>query len=103
MIHNLPSNSTIYVYGALGGAKYDLSVSKHLEHDKAIKGLVYTSYIEEFKQKGELDKYYEEIHAPLKTIFKSEVQKIYPIDEIIEAFEYYEKNSSKGKVLIKAN
>jgi len=103
LLHNLPAHSTIYVYGALGGVKYDLNEVRHFEHGKTISGLLYTSYIEEFKQRGEMDKYYEEIHAPLKTIFKSHVQKIYPLDDIIEAFEYYEKNSSKGKVLIKAN
>jgi NADPH:quinone reductase-like Zn-dependent oxidoreductase len=103
LIHNLPAHSTIHVYGMLTGVKYDLNGVRHLEHHKTVKGLLYTDYLEEFKQKGEMDKYYEEIHAPLKTIFKSEVQKIYPLDEIIEAFEYYETNSSKGKVLIKAN
>ena len=103
LIHNLPPHSIVHVYGALGGAKYDLNGIKHLENHKTIRGLIYTDYLEEFKQKDELDKYYEEIHAPLKTIYKSEVQKIYPFEEILEAFEYYEQNSSKGKVLIKAN
>jgi len=80
-----------------------LSDVKEFEDGKSIQGLHYARYLEEFQKKGELDSYYGEIHAPLRTIYKSEIHKSYPIDKILEAMEYYEKNSSKGKVLIKAN
>ncbi len=103
LLKNLPSNSTVHVYGMLNGKKFILTDTKEFEDGKSIRGLHYARYLEEFQKKGELDKYYEEIHAPLKTIYKSEIHKIYPIDDILEAMEYYEKNSSKGKVLIKAN
>jgi len=103
LARNLPSNSTIHVYGVLGGTKYGLTETKQLDDGKSVSGLIYTTYFEERRQKGELEQYYEEIHTPLSTIYKSEIHKIYSIDEILEAMEYYEKNSSKGKVLIKPN
>ena len=68
-----------------------------------ISGLFYLTYIGELKQRGELAKFSEEIHTPLNTTFRSEVHKIYPVDEILEAIACYEKNSSKGKILIKYN
>jgi len=104
LVKNLPANSTVHVYGMLSGDwKYNLAETKQFEDGKTVKGLVYTTYIEERKQKGEMDQYWEEIHAPLRTIYKTEVHKVFPFDETLEAMEYYEKNSSKGKILIKSN
>ena len=103
LLQNMPANSTVHVYGVLNGKKYSLTDVKEIEDGKSVRGLHYQRYLEEFQKKGELDKYYEEIHAPLKTIYKTEVHKMHPLDEVIEAMEYYEKNSSKGKVLIKLN
>ncbi len=104
LVSLLPANSTVHVYGSLGGVvKYRLIDEIKFDDNKTVSGLFYLTYIGEFKQRGELAKFYEEIHTSLKTTFRSEVHKIYPVDEILEAIAYYEKNSSKGKILIKYN
>jgi len=99
----LPENSTCYVYGSLGGNKYKRTETKEVENGKKIVGIQYLQYVKECQEKGELDKFYEEIHKPLKTIFKTQVQKVFPLDEVFDAIEYYEANRSKGRVLIKPN
>jgi len=104
VLKNMPANSTVHVYGSLGGnLKYRLIDEEKFDDGKCISGLFYLTYIGEFKQRGEMEKYWEEIHAPLKSLYKTEVHKVFPVDEAIEAMEYYQKNSSKGKVLIKYN
>ena len=103
LVKVMPANSTIHAYGYLGGTKYNIFEEHQFDDGKSVKGFMGGYYFEEFRQKGELDKCFEGIHSKLKTTYKTEIHKIYPIDEIIEALEYYEKNSSKGKVLIKLN
>jgi NADPH:quinone reductase-like Zn-dependent oxidoreductase len=106
LLKNMPANSICYVYGLLSGDhKWQVwGKEKHeLEDGKAVTGLIMTTYIEEFREKGQLDKLWEEIHTPLKTIFKTETHKVYSLEEIREAVEYYKVNSSRGKLLIKLN
>jgi NADPH2:quinone reductase len=106
LLKNMPANSICYVYGALSGEfKWQVwSKEKHeLDDGKAVTGLMMTTYIDEIREKGKLDKLWEEIHTPLKTIFKTETHKVYSLEEICEAVEYYKANASKGKLLIKFN
>jgi NADPH2:quinone reductase len=106
LLKNMPAGSICYVYGLLSeDHKWKVwDKNKHeLEDGKAVTGLIISTYIEEFKDKGQLDKLWEEIHTPLKTIFKTETHKVYPLEEICEAVEYYKANASKGKILIKLN
>lgn len=99
----LPENSTCYIYGSLGGNKYKRTETKELENGKKVVGIRYLGYLKECKEKGGLDRFYKEIHTPLKTIFKTQVQKIYPLDEVFDGIKFYEENRSKGRVLIKPN
>ena len=103
IIRNQPPNSTCYVYGMLGGGELDFSKVEHLEDGKKIAVLMYLDYIQECKDKGELDKYYNEIHSRLKTTFKTHIRKVFPFEEIFEALDYYNKDPSQGKVLLKPN
>jgi len=104
ILRNLPANSTVYVYGFLaGGELQDLWKTRELEDGKKVTGLVYRDYLEEAKKNGELERFYDEIHTPLRTIFKTDIHKIYDFKDILEAIEYYRSNSSKGKILIQFN
>lgn len=78
LVHNPPPHSIVHVYGGLGGAKHDLDGTKQTLGNHKTRRAFLTDYLEQFKQKGEMNKYYEEIHAPLKTIYKSEVKKNFP-------------------------
>jgi NADPH:quinone reductase-like Zn-dependent oxidoreductase len=106
LLKNMPVGSICYVYGMLSGDhKWKGWDTKkyQFEDEKSVTGLVYTTYIDELKEKGQLDKLWTAIHGSLKTIFRTNVHKIYPLNEIHEAVEYYKANSSKGKILIKLN
>jgi NADPH2:quinone reductase len=104
LLKNMPAGSIVHVYGTLSGdAKWTNPEPQTFEEDKKIDKIRYLTYIQEAKDKGELDKLYEEMHSHLKTTFKTNTQKVYPLEEIGEAIEFYQKNSSKGKVLVKLN
>jgi len=103
LVRLLPANSTVHVYGLFGGTKYSIFENKEFEDGKKVNGLMSGTYVHEFVERGELDKFYESVHSRLKTTYKTDIQKIYPLDEILEGIEYSEKNAAKGKVLIKMN
>jgi len=103
LVRLLPANSTVHVYGLFGGTKYSIFENKEFEDGKSIHGLMAGTYVHEFIEKGELNKLYEDMHSRLKTTYKTDIQKVYPLDEIVEAIEFSEKNAAKGKVLIKMN
>jgi len=104
LLRNQPAGSTCYIYGFLnGGTIMDLMNVKEIGDGKTIRGLGYSTYIDEFKQRGEVDKFYEEIHSRLKTIFKTEFEKEYTFDNILEALKDYKANGSRGKIMIKIN
>ena len=98
-----PPSSTCYVYGGLSGAEVvGLSIFDLLQ-DKSVSGLIVFDYLEELKRKGELSKVYDEIHKDLPTVFKTNVTKVYSLDQIDEAVAFYQANANQGKVLIKPN
>jgi len=100
-LKNSPPNSLCYIYGILEGGTFEDLTTTKIENGKT--GLLYKNYLDEFKEKGELDKFYNEIHSRLTTTFKTSIQKVFLLEEIFQAIDFYEKNSSKGKVLIKPN
>lgn len=99
-----PPNSICYAYGMLSGqVTWSIPEKKMLDDGKAITGFVSTHYVNEFKNKGELDKLFKELHTSLKTIYKIHINRTFSLEEIFDAMEYYNKNNSKGKILIKLN
>jgi len=60
-------------------------------------------YAAEFEQKGEIDKFYDEVYCFLSTLFKSHIQRVLKIDDIKEAIALSEENISKGKKFLKPN
>ncbi len=98
-----PNGSTCYVYGALDGVKVGGVTVTELIKDKAVKGLIIFSYIEELRKKGQLAKFFDEVHSLLPTTFSSKIQKVYKMEDLQEALVCYKDNSSKGKILLKPN
>ena len=98
-----PAGSELLIYGILEGPEiFNIGIME-LFKKKTIGSLFLPVYTEEVKRKGELDKFYDEVHQLLPTVFRSHVQKVFKIDDIKEAIAYYNDNSSKGKILIKPN
>lgn len=98
-----PRGSIIYVYGGLAGNDVTGLELLDLAPEKSVTGLIVFTYLEKLRKNGELNKFYNEIHALLPTVFRTEIQKVFGLEEINEALAYYEANSSKGKVLIRPN
>ncbi len=103
ILKSQPAGSELLLYGLLDGPEIKNISIMELFKGKKIGSLFMPNYAEEFNQKGELNKFYDEVHHLLPTVLRSHVQKTFKIDDIKEAIEYYNQHSSKGKVLIKAN
>jgi len=104
LIHAQPPGSICYVYGALSGEREVKAVSiLDLFKGKQLAGLYLTNFVDQMAKTGEITKVFAEIHSLLPSIFKSEIQKVFTLDNIQEALAYYNQNSSKGKILLKPN
>lgn len=94
-----PPNSTIHVYGVLGGTEVKSISITELFKQKVLKSLFLPDYLNELTPEQQV-KMIHEIHSLLPTVLRSHVQKKFKIDDYKEAFEYYHENSSKGKILL---
>jgi len=98
-----PAGSICYVYGGLsGGAVTNLSIME-LFKGKQISGFSLRRYFEELAKVGKIAGLFQESHARLSTTFKTNVHKVFKLEEIAEALVYYKENSSKGKILLQPN
>jgi len=99
----LQPGATCYIYGGLGGRAVNSISIMELFKGKKITAFSLTPYIEELAKTGKIGEFFNEIHTRLDTTFKSNVQKVFKLDEIVEAEAYYQGNSSKGKILLQPN
>lgn len=95
-----PSGSICYVYGGLGGREAKVDIFQLFDR-KQVAGLYLTNYTEDLKKSGEIFNFFKDIHTLLPTILRTEIQKVFTLDQIQEALAYYKDNSSKGKILFK--
>ena len=98
-----PAGSICYIYGGLSGRDVKNLSIMELFKGKRITAFSLTMHIEELAKSGKILEFFNEIHTRLDTTFKSNVHKVFKLDEVVEALAYYEKNSSKGKILLQPN
>jgi NADPH:quinone reductase and related Zn-dependent oxidoreductases len=99
----MPNHSTIYVYGALGGPKVkDLNVEDLLFKGKTAAGLWLSPYLRSLTPEQSVA-FFKEVHSNLDSTLKSNIQKVFTLDQWEEAYSLYEKKSSEGKILFKPN
>ena len=105
VLRNMPEGSTVHVYGALSDQNItNIGVSELLFQGKTVTGFWLGKYIQEFlKRGGDIKAARKEVLDLLPTILGSPIQKVFSLEEIDEALKFNEKNSSKGKTLIKPN
>lgn len=104
VLRNQPDNSTIYVYGALaGGDCSGISAPDFIFKGKTITGFWMAKLMGELMKTGEIVEIVKEAHSLLPTILRSEIQKVFKIEQFKEALSFYKQHSSKGKVLFKPN
>ena len=103
LIKNQPANSTCYIYGMLGGGEIFMGKNDIKENGKRVTFLVYLLWLDELQASGDTERVFKEILKYLPTIFKVPVQKVYSLDQMFEACEYFSTHSTQGRVLIKLN
>ena len=95
-----PENSTIYLYSNLSNEKAIFNPRTLLQQNKTIEGFFlgnYSSSQSLLKTLGSIKKVQKLIHTDLKT----EVNKVFNIEDVNKAIELYSDNMSSGKVLLK--
>jgi len=96
-----PAGSLCLSYGALSGEDVKNVSIMELFKGKTVGGLAMWDLVAEFTKKGEFQKLTDEVHSLLPNVFSSHVQRVFKLDDLKEAIEFYQANSSKGKILLK--
>ena len=104
LLSAMPPNSTLYVYGLLSGVfgVNDISIGD-LFQGKMVTGLKGLDCLEGITSPEEIREFYKKLHSLLPTALRSDVQKIFKLEDFGEAIAYYNENSSKGRVLLRLN
>jgi len=97
ILNAMPPGSHLLMYGHLESENVQISVGA-LFAKKVVRGFTIPQHEGSPEEKQELG---NKIQRKLKTTLKTEVVKVYGFEEVKEALEFYEKNASKGKVLLR--
>jgi len=97
ILNAMPPGSDLLMYGFLESGNIQISVGA-LFAKKVVRAFYLYDHMGGPEEKQELG---NKIQKKLKTTLKTEVVKVYGFEEANEALEYYGKNASKGKVLLK--
>jgi len=97
ILNAMPPGSHLLMYGSLGSGNIQISVGA-LFAKKVVRAFSLEQHVGGPEEKQELE---SKIQKKLKTTLKTEVVKVYGFEEVKEALEYYGKNASKGKVLLR--
>jgi len=108
ILKNMPENSTVHIYGALSDLTINkLGVSEFIFQGKSVTGFWLGPYIQQvFKREGGAEvfqKTRKEVLDLLPNLLSSPIMKVFDLEKIDEALEFNDKNSSKGKTLLKLN
>lgn len=106
MFSALPDGAILYHYGNLEFKRIGgIDSSEFLFKKKEMKGWWMTHWVRSITPE-ELKKWKDYIIEDFKSkspIFFTAYSKIYPLDQVQQAIEYYTQNMSEGKVIIKPN
>ena len=100
----LPNNSksTVFGYGNVSGSshtKFNFIIP--IVGEKTFRGLGFSTYFRELTKNGKALEYLEEVHALLPTVLKPKIIKIFKIEDVKEARDFFEANKTTGKILLK--
>ena len=96
----LPKEYKMYLYGSLSLKPISgLSPVELIYNQKDLLHLQMTPYL--LAKKERFPEFLEEAKEYYKTCFGAEISKVCFYEEIYEAIEFYKKNMSAGKVILK--
>lgn len=101
IINSMCENSVIYVYGSLSKQPISgIDPSALIFSNKRIEGLWLQKWM---KEKSSLSKWNlaNRVLSLLPTILQTDVSQEFELGQVDEALEFYKKNMSRGKVLLK--
>jgi NADPH:quinone reductase-like Zn-dependent oxidoreductase len=96
----LPYHSELRILGAFSMQPIQARIEDFIFEDKSVKGLWVANWFQAIGAE-EIRKVMEEVKPLLATVLKSNVSKVFKLEEYSEAFKFYKDNSGKGKVLFK--
>jgi NADPH2:quinone reductase len=96
----MPFKSKLYLYGFLSGEPIiPVSATALFAGDKTLGVYFIPNFVQSLDEKAK-----EEVHNyiinTLRSQSRTEISRVFPLEEINEALKYYEQNASRGKVLI---
>jgi len=100
ILRNLPNKSVAYVYGGLSGQGCLIDPKDLIFKEKKVKGFWLSKWLNEKSLLGKAKMLYG-LKGLLRTSLSTKISKEFEMEQINEALEYYKKNMSEGKVLIK--
>ena len=100
VLKNMPNNSTVYVYGALSMEGVYIDAPELIFRGKTVKGLLLPNYLKNKSLIGQAMMVYG-VRSLLKTQLKTNIIKEITLEEINEGLEFYQKNMTAGKVIIR--
>ena len=102
VLKNMPENSVAYVYGGLAGEGCVIDPLELIFKGKKVKGFWLSKWLNDKSLLGKAKMLYN-LKALLRTSLRTAISKEFALEDINEAVEYYQKNMSEGKVLIRPN
>jgi NADPH:quinone reductase len=97
----MPFDSRLYLYGFLSGEpEIPLNAMAMLVGNKGFGVYLIVNHVAALTEK-EREDLHKNVIRTLENESKTVISKVFTLDEINEALEFYRKNASKGKVLIK--
>jgi NADPH2:quinone reductase len=96
----MPFKSELRILGAFSMQPVQARLEDFIFEDKTIKGIWAAHWFKELGPEG-VKKTLEEVKPLLGSVLKSNVSKIFKLEEYLDALTYYKGNSGKGKILLK--
>jgi len=98
VLHNMPKNSVVKVYGGLSEKPCVIPPSDFIFQNKRVEGFWLVEYIKT-RSKAKLFMWQREIASLLPTVFASSIAHVYTLEEVGTAISTYTQNMSGGKIL----
>ena len=103
LLNNMPDESVVIVYGSLSLSRIGSIDPRHFIYKgHKIEGFAQSTYLKELSLFG---KYmiFRKLKKLLKSTLYSTISREFGLHELKDAIEYYDKNQSAGKVIMKAS
>lgn len=103
LLNNMPDSSTVIVYGSLSLSRIANIDPRHFIYKgHKIEGFMLISWLKSLSLVGKF-MMFRKLKNLLKTSLLSSVSREFGLHELKDAIEFYDKNQSAGKVIMKAS